>query len=305
MRIHVLVYGSRTSLSTTVRTDLQMLSDSAQKLGHEVEVIYSKECQLKFAKNSQILIQNKKPNNISVVLVRANFLHHDLELHASLIKQFEIAGIPVVNRYAGVIKAKNKILTLQTLAKNGVPIPASYILRSNEFIEDIVKDIGTYPVILKTISGSHGAGVSIIESERGLRSVVHMMTEGMDSSVIVQEYVKESSGKDIRVFIVGKRIIGAMERIATKRGEFRSNFKLGGRVRVAELSEEEKRIAFEAVKVCGLDMAGVDILRSKKGPKVLEVNSNPGLEGITKATGRDVAGEIIKFAVKRAGKNKK
>lgn len=302
MLIHVLVYGNRNSLSETVKTDLHMLTESAKKLGHTLEVIYSKECQLKFSSKTEILIQNKKPKKINVLLVRANFLNHDLEQQASIIRQFEMAGIPVVNTYRGVINAKNKIHTLQILSQKKISIPKTYMVRSNEWIEDVMKDIGTYPVILKTISGSHGAGVSIIESERGLRSVVQMMTDSTASPVILQEYVRESRGKDIRVFILGKRIIGAMERIAQRKGEFRSNFKLGGRVRVAELSEAEKRAAFAAVKACGLDMAGVDILRSKSGPKVLEVNCNPGLEGITKATGRDVAGEVIKFAVKAAGR---
>lgn len=301
MRLHVFVYASRNRTSQTVKTDLELLGAAAKRLGHELEVIYSKECQLQFFKKPQILVQNKKVKNIQALLVRANFLHEQLEQQASLIRQFEMSGIPVVNTYEGVIHAKNKILTLQTLSAQKIPIPKTYIMRSVEHIEDVVKEIGNYPVILKTMSGSHGAGVSIVESQRGLRSIVHMLTEGdFASPVIVQEYIKESSGKDIRVFIVGKRILGAMERIAAKRGEFRSNFKLGGRIRVAALSAKEKRIAFAAVRACGLDMAGVDILRTKNGPKVLEVNCNPGLEGITQATGRDIAGEIIKYTYQKA-----
>ncbi|MCB9798666.1 RimK family alpha-L-glutamate ligase [Candidatus Nomurabacteria bacterium] len=300
MKIHVLVYGSAGNLSSTVRTDLSMLRDSAEKLGHEIEIIHSRDCQLKFTGKPKILVDGKPPR-AKILLVRANFLHKDLEIHASLIKQFEMSNVKVVNKHSGVIKAKNKVHTLQTLAKNGVPMPKTYVVRSADYIEDVVKDFGTYPVILKNISGSHGLGVAIVESKRGMRSIVEMLTEsGGSNPLIVQEYVKESKGKDIRVFILGKRIIAAMERVATKRGEFRSNFKLGGRVRVAELTRKEKDIAFAAVAACGLDMAGVDILRTKKGPKVLEVNANPGLEGITKATGRDVAGEIIKFAAKRA-----
>lgn len=301
MNIHTLVYANRGRESQTVQKDLQLLREAAEKQGHTLDVVYSKECQLRFAKKAEILIQNKKPRGIKVLLVRANFLNQNLEQNSSLIKQFEMAGIPIVNNHSGVIRAKNKIHTLQTLSQNKIPIPKTYIVRSAEYMEEVMEDIGSYPVILKTVSGSHGSGVSIIESSRGLRSILQLLTDNDSfSPVVVQEYIKESSGKDIRVFVLGKRILAAMERIATKKGEFRSNFKLGGRVRVAELTAKEKRVAFAAARSCGLDMAGVDILRTKNGPKVLEVNANPGLEGITSATGRDIAGEIIKFSVKRA-----
>lgn len=304
MKIHVLVYGRNNRLSQTVRADLALLNESADKLGHEIEVVYSRDCQLQYTGKPKVLVNGKRPR-INALVVRANFLHKDVEVNASLIKQFEMSNIKVINKHSAVIKAKNKLHTLQTLTKNGVPVPKTYAVLSSSYIEDVTKDLGKFPVILKNISGSHGLGVAIVESKRGMRSIVEMLTEGGGSTpLIVQEYVKESKGKDIRVFILGKRIIAAMERIATKRGEFRSNFKLGGRVRVAELTRKEKDIAFAAAAACGLDMAGVDILRTKKGPKVLEVNANPGLEGITKATGRDVAGEIIKYAVKKARRKK-
>jgi len=122
---------------------------------------------------------------------------------------------------------------------------------------------------------------------------------------LLQEYIKESSGKDIRVFVVGNKIVAAMDRIAVTRGEFRSNFSLGGKVKIAELTDEEKKMAIKATRVCGLDYAGVDLIRSKEGTKVLEINSNPGFKGITEATGADVAGEIIDYMVALAKKKKK
>ncbi|MFH0857307.1 MAG: RimK family alpha-L-glutamate ligase, partial [Candidatus Magasanikbacteria bacterium] len=208
-----------------------------------------------------------------------------------------------VNSHLPVLRAKNKLRTLQILNKHRLPIPKTYLLRSQHYIDDVIKEVGKFPVILKTIYGSHGSGVSIVESKRGLRSIVDLLTSEYGSlPIVIQEYVREAKGKDIRVFIVGKRIVGAMERVAAKRGEFRSNFKLGGRVRVAELSEEEKKCAFASVRACGLDFAGVDILRTNSGPKILEVNANPGLEGITLATGRDIAGELIKYTVKQSTK---
>ena len=301
MKIHTLIYTPLEHLGPATQKDIELLSEAAKKYGHELEVISAQDCQLKFDKKPEVLIKNKKPKDINVLLVRANFLSGSLDFHSGLIKQFELMKIPIINKHLPVLRAKNKQRSLQTLSRYGIPIPKTYILRSPEYVDEAVKDIGSYPVIIKTLAGSHGQGVSIVESARGLKSLVGMMVNNREAApLIIQEYIKESKGKDVRVFILGKRIIGAMERIATKRGEFRSNFHLGGRVRVAEMSRKEKDVAFAAVKAFGLNMAGVDILRTKTGPKVLEVNANPGLEGITLATGRDIAGEIIKFTVKKA-----
>jgi len=301
MKIHVLTFGSPHNMGPATKIDMQMLEKAAEDLGHELVTIFEKDCQLEFNGKPKVLIKNKKPRGIKILLVRANFIGNYMEYRSGVIKQFEYSGIKIVNRHLPVLRAKNKLRTLQILNKHKIPMPKTYLLRSQDYIDDVVADIGKFPVILKNIFGTHGSGVSIIESKRGLRSLVDMLTSASSSlPIMIQEYIKESKGKDIRVFIVGKRIVAAMERIATKRGEFRSNFKLGGRVRVAELTEEEKEYAFAAVKACGLDIAGVDILRTKNGPKILEVNANPGLEGISKATGRNVAEEVIKYAVEKS-----
>jgi ribosomal protein S6--L-glutamate ligase len=301
MLIHVLIYTSETRPSPVSKADIDMLTEAAEKQGHKIEVIYSPDCQLAFTKKPHILVKNKRPKNINILLVKASFLGTDLDLHSNVIKQFQLSGIPVVNNHLSVIRAKNKVRTMQVLNRNGIPTPKTYVARSSKYIEDIVERIGSLPVIIKTLSGSHGSGVSIVETRNGLRSIAEMIIDNMKTgSLIVQEYVKESKGKDIRVFIVGGKIITAMQRIAANRDEFRSNFKLGGKVKIAELSPKEKRIALASVEACGLEMAGVDILRTKDGPKVLEVNANPGLEGITQATGVDVAGAVIKYTVAKA-----
>lgn len=305
MKIHILTFGKEERLSPVTKKDLELFSVAAKKLGHTIEPIYATDCQLKFDKKPEVFIKNKKVK-INTILNRPNFLHEHLDFRAGLIKQFGLAGIQVINNYNATMRAKNKLRTMQVLTKNKIPIPKTYILNSSEHLEEISKDIGSFPIILKSLSGSHGSGVSIVESKRGLKSLLDLLTSSNSSQpIMIQEYIRESSGKDIRVFIVGKRIVGAMERIATKKGEFRSNFHLGGRVRVAEMSRKEKDVAFAAIRACGLDIAGVDILRTKKGPKVLEMNSNPGLEGITEATGRDIAGEIIKYTVQKAKKHLK
>lgn len=301
MKIHALVFGRSNKIGQNTKVNLDLLGESAIKLGHTLEIIHDHDCQMVFGKKPRLLIKNHKLENVNVLIVRANPSGKNLEFRSSIIKQFEVIGIPVINNALAVMYAKNKMKTLQLLTRKKVPIPKTYVVFHSQYIDDVIEGIGKFPVIIKSVSGSHGKGVSIVESKRALISIIDMITrENAAEPVIVQEYVKESKGKDIRVFIVGKNIVGVMERIATKRGEFRSNFHLGGRVRIATLTKQEVEIAFAAVNACGLDVAGVDIIRTKVGPKVLEVNANPGLEGITKATGKDIAGSIIKYAVKKA-----
>ncbi len=271
--------------------------EAARVRGHELVVIDAKTCKMKFNNDARVLVNNKFPK-INVLIVKSAFGGDKIDIHMSLIKQFELMNIPVVNESQAVTNARNKLTTLQILSINKIPTPKTYVVRSSEFVEEVVQKIGSYPVILKSVSGSQGIGVSIIESRRGLRSIVDMLVEQEYSlPVIIQEYVREAKGKDLRVFVVGGKIVAAMERVAQKKDEFRSNFSLGGKVRIANLSTKEKNIALKATKVCGLDFAGVDVIRTKEGPKILEVNANPGLEGITLATGVDVAGHIIDYAL--------
>jgi len=306
MLIHVLTFSNSNKVSAVTAKELELLSAAAEKNGHSLSVIYSSDCQMKFENGPKLLIKNHEPKNIRVMISRANFLSNNPEFNGSIIRQFEAVGIPVVNSSLAVMRAKNKLRTMQVLGQKNVPTPKTYIVGNSKYVDDVILDMGSFPVILKTVTGSHGAGVSIIESKRGLKSIVEMMIKDDSAEpLMVQEYVKESKGRDIRVFIVGKKIVAAMERIACNRSEFRSNFHLGGKVKVAELSEKEKEVAFAAMNACGLEMAGVDVLRTKTGPKVLEVNSNPGLEGITLATGKDIAEEIIKYAVEKAKQHRK
>ena len=303
MRIHLLTFSNPARSKGDTLESIQLLEEAAQKQGHVLDLIYAKNCQLEFLKKPRVLLDGKPLKGINVLIVKPTFGGKELDYHISTIKQFETGKYPVINMHGPVTRAKNKIRSMQVLLKKGIPMPKSYVVRSPEYIEEMVDDIGKFPVIIKAINRSQGAGVSIVESKRGLRSIIEMFVEDDTSApMIIQEYIKESSGKDIRVFVVGGKIIAAMDRIAKRRGEFRSNFSLGGRVKIAELSDEEKRLAKAAAKALGLDIAGVDLIRSKNGTKVIEVNSNPGLKGITQATGVDVAGAIIKYAVKRAEK---
>ncbi|HBB38290.1 MAG: Ribosomal protein S6 modification protein [Candidatus Magasanikbacteria bacterium GW2011_GWD2_43_18] len=305
MKLYLLTPRVPKNPDSALKISLDLMTESAKARGYELVLISTEECKMRFTNTAEILVNNKKLH-IPVLIVKASFSWTNADVHASIIKQFELTGVETMNSFGAIATAKNKIRSLQIMSTKKIPIPKTYVVRSAEYVPEIVHDIGKYPVILKSVSGAKGIGVSIVESERGLRSIIQMMIDDDNSSpLIIQEYIKEASGKDFRVVVVGGKIVAAMNRIATRKGEFRSNFALGGRVKIAELTAEEKKIAIRATKAFGLDFAGVDIIRSKNGPKVLEVNSNPGLDGITKATGIDVAGAIIDFAIKRTKEKKK
>lgn len=243
-----------------------------------------------FYKNSVFLPPN-------VMVIRASVLEN-VDVEISTVKQLQLMGVPVVNHYLPIVRAKNKVRTLQILQHEGIPIPKTAVVHNVEYIDAAAKRVGKFPLILKIPNGSLGVGVSIIESRRSMRSMIDLISSNFEGNlIIVQEYVKEAKGKDIRVFIVGGKIIAAMERKA-RRGEFRANFRQGGSVALADLTEEERFIALKSAKAIGLHVAGVDIIRTADGPKILEVNSNPGLEGITQATGINVAEHIVRFAEK-------
>lgn len=292
--------------SSDLVVSIPMFQNAATRLGHKLTVVTTDQCKMLFDKKPIILVDNKKPK-VDFLITRPSFSANNLPIHASVIRQFELAGIPVYNSYESIVAAKNKIRMLQKMSRGRIPMPKTYAIRSAEYIAEIMDDIGPFPVIVKASMGSGGIGVAIAESRRGLRSLVEMMTSDSEEAtpLIIQQYIRESSGHDIRVFMVGGKIVAAMERIATKKGEFRSNFSIGGKVRIASLSQQEKRLAEKAAAAMHLDVAGVDIIRSKEGPKILEVNCNPGLKGITGATGIDVAEAVIKFGVKKYHKEKK
>jgi ribosomal protein S6--L-glutamate ligase len=303
MNIHLLVTKIPKDTSSKSYEVISLFEETAKRLGHILYPIEVSSCKMLFDKKPKLLINNKKPA-VDLLLTRPGAASAQLPIQASIIRQFELSGIMTINSYESTVIAKNKILMLQMLAKARVPIPKTYVVTSSQYVPEIMDNIGSFPVIIKSAIGLGGIGVAIVESKRGLRSVIEMMTDSEEPTpLIIQQYIRESSGKDIRVFVVGGKIIAAMERIATKKGEFRSNFSIGGKVRIASLSDEEKKLAKKAAAALNLDISGVDIIRSKEGPKILEVNCNPGVHGITQATGVNVVESIIKYAVKKYQKN--
>lgn len=299
MKIGILTFNS---LRLRASVDDLMLKRAGITRGHKIRVYWTKHMQFTFDQNNlNILYKNRQFIPPDVMIVRPNILA-DIDLHLSIVKQLQLMGVHIVNHSLPISRAKNKMRTLQILSHNDLPVPKTVVVNNIQYLDAAIEQIGSFPIIMKLALGSFGSGVSILESRRSLRSMLDLMiasNSNRSNHILIQEYVKEAKGKDIRVFTVGNKIVAAMERKA-RRGEFRANFHQGGSVALADLSEEEKRISLKAVKILGLDIAGVDIIRTTTGPKILEVNSNPGIEGITEATGINVADDIIGFAEKRA-----
>lgn len=291
MRIGILTFvDSKKGLAVGTRS----IVEEAKRRGHEVKILYAKNVGLVFGNGKTLTYQGKilDPGDFDLVFVRPGFTAEP-SVHASIIKQFQLAGFRVVNNYLSVFRAKNKIRTLQLLNHFGLPVPKTHVLADASMLEDVTNEF-SFPVIIKTIWGTHGTGVFIAESMRSLAPIVEYLTKKEHGPVKVQEYISEAGGKDLRVFVCGKKIVAAMERVA-KQGEFRANFHKGGSVQTTVLSKDERLLAVKAANVLGLDVAGVDILRTSSGPKVIEVNSNPGIEGISKATGINVAAAVVDY----------
>lgn len=281
-----------------------MIVKSARSMGHRVSIIRESELQLRFGNSHGVHWKGKPLPKFDAIIVRPGFKGSP-SIHAATIRQIELEGQLVINGYLGVQRAKNKVRTLQLLDHFELPIPRTVIVRGVSEVDAAIEGF-KFPIIIKAAYGSGGNGIFIAESKRSLVPIVEfLLTRGIgDDPVKIQEYIEESEGKDIRIFVVGKKVIAAMERSA-KPGDFRSNFHQGGSVASAELTKEEKRISIEATQRMGLNFSGVDILRTNSGPVIIEVNSHPGLEGITLATGIDIAGKIVEYVVRKAKKRKK
>ncbi len=267
------------------------LKKVARERGHICRIFRAQKFKLVFDQQSPWIFYNGKPfPKYDVVLTRP-VIREFIELHIALIKQMEMAGMLVFNKHSSIIKAKNKIKTMQVLDHYRIPIPKTVVVHRQEDLANAAKLVGGFPLIVKEPVGSFGVGVTIFESMRALKSAL-MWDKPM---YLLQQYVKYSKGKDIRVFVVNGKVVGSFMRSA-RRGEFRSNIKLGGKGKTIEITEEEASIALRSVQALDLNYGGVDIMRGKDGPVVLEVNSNPGFMELESVTGIDVASFLIEHA---------
>lgn len=308
LKIGILDYSDLTKasggLSPTTLREMQALREEIRKRGHKPITYKVPKCQMYFhGKKAEILYNNKKINSCDVLIPRVA-VHSNLDLEVSLLKQFQLMGVKVLNGYLPIQRGKNKLRSLQILTQKRIPVPPTIVVRKFEYIDEAIKKVGGYPIILKSPFGSYGAGVVIVESRRSLYSALDVFWMTMNTNImLIQEYVAEADGSDYRAFVIGDRVVASMKRTA-KKGEFRSNLHLGGEAAAITLTEEEQRIAIKSTHALGLSIAGVDILRSNDGPVIMEVNSNPGFDGLSRVTGINVAEKIVDYAIEIAEKNR-
>lgn len=219
----------------------------------------------------------------------------------AVLRQLEMMGVFPVNESVAITRSRDKLRSLQLLARAGVGMPRTGFANSPDDIQDLIKMMGGAPMVIKLLEGTQGIGVVLAETRKAAESVIEAFL-GMRTNILVQEFIQEAGGADIRCFVVGNKVVASMLRQAQE-GEFRSNLHRGGSASLVKITPRERATAIRAAKVMGLNVAGVDILRSNRGPLVMEVNSSPGLEGIEAATGRDIAGLMVDFIEKHARPN--
>ncbi|PHR49241.1 MAG: 30S ribosomal protein S6--L-glutamate ligase [Fluviicola sp.] len=268
------------------------LVEASLKQGHQVDVIDHLKC--------NILIEEERP--------RLYYNDHYLEGYDAIIprigasvtfygtavvRQFEMMGVFTCVKSRGLTDSRDKLRSLQLLTKSGIGLPKTVFTNYSKNVESVIDSVGGVPVVIKLLEGTQGLGVVLADSKKAATSVLEAFN-GLKARVIVQEFIKESAGADLRAFVVDGKVVGAMKRQG-KTGEFRSNLHRGGSSQIIELSDAEEKAAVRSAKALNLGVAGVDMLQSSRGPLVLEVNSSPGIEGIERATHIDIAGEIIDY----------
>lgn len=294
MRVGILSFRP---LDKSISYEEGRIRTAAKELGYKPKVLRAANCGLYFDKGGLTLYYSgRKFPGLDVVIPRVSILNN-VDLQSSVVRQLELVGMPVLNKYDSIVRAKNKLKTLQILSHYGIPIPKTVVIGSRDDLKSAIDRVGGAPVILKYPFGSLGSGVVIAESYRAALSTLDLLwSSAVTQIMLVQEYVKESKGKDIRIFVVGGKVVASMQRSA-KKGEFRSNAALGGSGKGIEISDEYQDIAIKSARLLGLEMAGVDIIITNHGPAVLEVNCNPGFEELEEATCVDVAKAIVERAV--------
>ncbi|GJL86284.1 MAG: putative alpha-L-glutamate ligase [Micavibrio sp.] len=299
MKIGILSRGPK--LYSTKR-----LIEAAETRGHEARTIDVLRCYMNITSNKPTVYYKRKGEReklkFDAVIPRIGA--SVTTYGTAVLRQFEVGNVYAINESVAIARSRDKLRAHQLLARKGIGMPITGYANRADATEDLIEFVGGAPLIVKVISSTQGKGVLMAETNKAAESLINAFSD-LQTEFLVQEFIKEAGGSDIRCFVIGDKVIAAMERTA-KEGEFRSNLHMGGSAKVIKLKPEERSLAVRAAKVMGLDLAGVDIVRSAHGPLVLEVNSSPGLEGIEKATGKDVASAIIEYIEKdsKKGPNK-
>lgn len=278
------------------------IAQEAQNLGHYIEQVDHTQCSVKLGGESpEIFFREENiTNQFDAIIPRigAKVTKHGV----SIVKQFEINGTFSSARSLSIARARNKVRSLQIMSQKGIPIPETIFSIDPDTIEEQIELLGGAPVIIKIQEGTHGLGVILAESQKSAKSIIDTFYK-MDTSIFLQKYIAESNGEDIRIFVVGDKVVASMKRISSQE-EFRSNVHRGGKTEKIKLTKKEEEIAINAAKHLGLGVAGVDLIRSNKGPLLIEVNASPGLRGIEAATGINIAKEIILYVEKNCKKKR-
>lgn len=272
----------------------QRLLEAASQRGHEAKVINHLHCQVMIEGGKpMVLYEGRELNSLDAIVPRIGASVTDYG--CTVVRQFEMMGIFTTAKSQAIMRSRNKLRSLQVLSKAGVELPKTIFANhpKNGDITQLIKLVGGPPVVIKLLEGTQGIGVVLAETAQAAKSTIEAFY-GLKKNVLVQEFIAEAKGSDIRAFVIGNRVVGAMKRQGGA-GEFRSNIHRGGNAIAIQLTTDEEKTAIQAARALGLKVAGVDMLPSERGTLVLEVNSSPGLEGIESATGTDVATEIIAY----------
>ena len=277
------------------------LVEAGEMRGHEMPVINHKRCYMNITShNPSIHIKGEAITGVDAIIPRIGASVSFFG--TSVVRQFEMMGVYSVNESVAITRSRDKLRAVQLLSRRGIGLPVTGFANSPDDTEDLLQFVGGAPVVIKLLEGTQGVGVVLAETKQAAESVIEAFS-GLKANFMVQEFIKEAGGADIRCLVVGDKVVASMKRQG-KDGEFRSNLHRGGSAKLIKITPEERSTAVRSAKVMGLNVAGVDLLRSNHGPVVMEVNSSPGLEGIENATERDVAGMIIEFIEKNAQQGK-
>jgi ribosomal protein S6--L-glutamate ligase len=279
------------------------LVEAAKERGHEARVIDHIRCFMDMGtKNPSVHYKDEEfnPGHFDAVIPR---IGTSVTFYGtSVVRQFEMMGTYCVNESVAISRSRDKLRSIQLLSRKGVGIPVTAFANSPDDVKGLIREVGGAPLVIKLLEGTQGIGVVLAETKKAAESVIQAFM-GVNSNILIQEFIKEAGGSDIRCFVVGGKVIAAMQRTAPA-GEFRSNLHRGGSAELVKLSSAERKIAIKAATIMGLNVCGVDLLRSNRGPLIMEVNSSPGLRGIEEATKQDVASLIIDFIEKNARPHK-
>lgn len=272
------------------------LKEAGEARGHDMQVIDHMRCYMNITSHKPtVLYQGQPLEGVDAVIPRIGA--SNTFYGTAVVRQFEIMGVFTANTSMAISRSRDKLRSLQIMARRGIGLPVTGFAHSTKDIDGLVDIVGGAPLVIKLLEGTQGIGVVLAETQQAAKSVIEAF-RGLDANILVQEFIKEAGGMDIRCFVIGDKVVAAMKRQGAP-GEFRSNLHRGGSASRVRLTPEERSTAIRAARAMGLRVAGVDLLRSNHGPVVMEVNSSPGLEGIEKATEVDVGGKIIDFVVKQ------